>query len=45
MNQQKIGEFLKHLRNDKGLTQEQLAEHFYVSSRTVSLWETGVSPT
>ena len=41
MNQQKIGEFLKHLRKDKGLTQEQLAEHFYVSSRTVSRWETG----
>ena len=41
MNQQKIGEFLKHLRNDKGMTQEQLAEHFYVSSRTVSRWETG----
>ena len=35
MNQQKMGEFLKHLRKDKGLTQEQLAEHFYVSSRTV----------
>ena len=41
MNQQKIGEFLKHLRKDKGLTQEQLAEQFYVSSRTVSRWETG----
>ena len=41
MNQQKIGEFLKHLRKNKGLTQEQLAEHFYVSSRTVSRWETG----
>ena len=41
MNQQKTGEFLKHLRKDKGLTQEQLAEHFYVSSRTVSRWETG----
>ena len=41
MNQQKIGRFLKHLRKDKGLTQEQLAEHFYVSSRTVSRWETG----
>ena len=43
MNQQKMGEFLKHLRKEKGLTQEQLAEHFYVSSRTVSRWETGVS--
>ncbi len=41
MNQQKIGAFLKKLRKDKGLTQEQLAEHFYVSSRTVSRWETG----
>ena len=41
MNQQKTGEFLKHLRKEKGLTQEQLAEQFYVSSRTVSRWETG----
>ena len=41
MNQQKIGEFLKHLRREKGLTQEQLAERFSVSSRTVSRWETG----
>ena len=41
MNQQKIGEFLKHLRKEQGLTQEQLAETFYVSSRTVSRWETG----
>ena len=41
MNQQKIGAFLKHLRKVKGLTQEQLAECFFVSSRTVSRWETG----
>ena len=41
MNQQKTGEFLKHLRKEKGMTQEQLAERFYVSSRTVSRWETG----
>ena len=41
MDQQKIGKFLKCLRKDKGLTQEQLAEHFYVSSRTVSRWENG----
>lgn len=41
MNQQKIGEFLRQLRKDKGLTQEQLAEHFNISSRTVSRWETG----
>ena len=41
MNQEKIGEFLKSLRKSKGLTQEQLAEQFYVSSRTISRWETG----
>ena len=41
MNQQKTGEFLKRLRKEKGLTQEQLAERFYISSRTVSRWETG----
>ena len=41
MDQQKIGTFLKALRKQKGLTQEQLADHFFVSSRTVSRWETG----
>ena len=41
MDRQKTGEFLKHLRKNKGLTQEQFAEHFCVSSRTVSRWETG----
>ena len=41
MNQQKTGEFLKELRKEKGLTQEQLGEKFFVSSRTVSRWETG----
>jgi len=37
----KLGNFLKELRKEKGLTQEQFAEQFYVSSRTVSRWETG----
>lgn len=41
MNQQRTGEFLKNLRKSKSMTQEQLAEHFGVSSRTVSRWETG----
>ena len=29
------------MRNEKGLTQEQLAKHFNVSNRSVSRWETG----
>ena len=41
MNQAKIGRFLQELRKEKGLTQEQLAERFYVARRTVSRWETG----
>ncbi len=41
MDQKKIGSFLKELRNQKGLTQEKVAEKFSVSSRTVSRWENG----
>lgn len=41
MDQRKTGSFLKALRQKEGLTQEQLAEKFNVSSRTVSRWETG----
>ncbi|MBP5494965.1 MAG: helix-turn-helix transcriptional regulator, partial [Lachnospiraceae bacterium] len=41
MDQKKTGEFLKELRTKKQMTQEQAAEKFNVSSRTVSRWETG----
>lgn len=41
MDQQKIGAFLKQLRKQKGLTQEQFAEIVHVSNRTVSRWENG----
>jgi len=41
MNQLKIGKFLKQLRMERNLTQEQLAETLNVSRRTVSRWETG----
>ena len=41
MDQTKIGAFLKDLRKDKGITQEQLAEELGVSGRTISRWETG----
>ena len=43
MNQIKIGEFLKELRKEKGLTQEQLAEQFNVSRKSVSRWEQSLS--
>lgn len=41
MDQKKTGRFLKELRKNKGLTQEQIAERFNTSSRTISRWETG----
>lgn len=43
MNQQKIGSFLKELRKKKNLTQEQLAEKFNLSNRTISRWENGIN--
>ncbi len=43
MDQARIGSFIKELRKEKGLTQEQLAEHLNVSGRTVSRWETGTN--
>lgn len=43
MDTRKIGGFLKALRKEKGLTQEQLAELLLVSGKTVSRWETGTN--
>ena len=40
MNQQKIGGFLKKLRLEKQMTQEQLASLLGVSAQAVSKWET-----
>ena len=39
VNRINIGGFLRDLRNEKNLTQEELAEKFGVSSRSVSRWE------
>ena len=41
MDTKKIGAFLKQCHKENNLTQEQLAEKFGVSARTVSRWETG----
>ena len=41
MDQKNVGSFLRELRKEKQLTQEQLAERFGVTSRSVSRWETG----
>ena len=41
MDQAKIGNTLKKLRKEKGLTQEEIADMFFVTNRSVSRWETG----
>ena len=41
MDQMRIGAYLKELRKEKNLTQEQIAEKFGVSQRSVSRWENG----
>ena len=41
MDMLKVGVYLKKLRNERNLTQEDVAEKFGVTRRTVSRWETG----
>ena len=43
MDMKKIGGFLKLLRKERGLTQEQAGEIFMVAGRTISRWENGVN--
>lgn len=43
MEQKKIGAFLRELRKEKQLTQEQLAEILNVTNRSISRWENGVN--
>lgn len=43
MDQVKIGNYVRELRKSRELTQEQMAEKFNVSRRTVSRWETGMN--
>lgn len=43
MDQKKIGAFLKELRKEKNLTQEQLSELLGVTNRSISRWENGVN--
>lgn len=43
MDQKKIGLFLKELRKEKELTQEQLSEKLGVTNRSISRWENGAN--
>ena len=41
MDQYVTGTMIKRLREERGMTQAQLAERIFVSDKTVSKWETG----
>ena len=41
MNTEKIGLFIKELRNEKKLTQKELAEELSITVQAVSKWERG----
>ena len=43
MNQEKIGGLICQLRQERGMTQQQLADQLGISNKTVSKWENGVS--
>lgn len=43
MNQYVTGAMIKRLREEKKMTQTQLADKIGVSAKAVSKWETGVS--
>ena len=38
---EKVGSFIANLRKEKGMTQEDLAQHLMVSDKAVSKWEGG----
>ena len=43
MNPIELGKFIAKLRNEKKLTQEELAEKLYIDKRKISRWECGNS--
>ena len=42
MDHTKIGGLIRRLRQERGLTQRQLAERMGISDKTVSKWERGM---
>lgn len=43
IDKEQFGAFLTQLRKEKNWTQKELGERLYVSDKTVSKWERGVS--
>ena len=43
LNPEKVGKFIKKLRKDNNLTQQQLASKYGVTYQAVSKWENGIN--
>lgn len=43
IDNEKFGKFLTEIRKEKAMTQKELAEKLFVSDKTVSKWERGLS--
>lgn len=43
MDNVKVGAFIRQLRQERHMTQSQLAEKLHVSDKAISKWERGVS--
>ena len=41
MDQIKTGQFIKAVRKERSMTQQELADKLYISEKTVSKWENG----
>ena len=43
MNEKNIGSLISNLRDEKGLTQKDLADKLNISDKAISKWETGTN--
>lgn len=43
MDANKMGAFIASIRKEKGMTQAELASKLFLSDKTISKWERGVS--
>ena len=43
MDNEKFGQFVRSMRKEKQMTQQQLAERLHLTDKAVSKWERGVS--
>lgn len=43
MDQNKMGKFIRELREEKGLTQKDIGDKLHITDNSVSKWERGIS--